>query len=211
MCLYFDGSVIKTGNQNWAGAGYAVYRKEKCIFEKQLPLGNQTTINQAEMHAIHQSAIWITETQITDYDIQFYTDSKTTINKLINNQSNSKQTIATIDELNKLAITNHVQIIKIKAHVGVSGNEKADVLAKKAANTKIYGPEPFITKSQIDNQLRELAINTTKAQIKNHNMTEQQSAACASLWRVHANQKKTSRLQGVAVRQTKKPCTNSII
>ena len=174
--IFTDGSVLKKGETKWAGAGFVIYRKGKNIYENHFPLGRFCTINQAEMFAILQAAEWINDTSvIKDYDLHFYSDSKTTIIKLSNNSStNSRLTITTNRELNKLGLLNKVQVVKIKAHIGVTGNERADFLAKKGANSTIYGPEPIISfnASHIATNLRESALDKTKVCIKKQEISE---------------------------------------
>ena len=49
-----------------------------------------------------------------------------------------------VDILNFLGHLTDVTLQWVKAHVGITGNENADSLAKKVATTPCTGPEPFL-------------------------------------------------------------------
>ena len=46
--------------------------------------------------------------------------------------------------LNELATHNLVQLVWVLGHKGILGNERADELAKKGADTPLTGPEPVL-------------------------------------------------------------------
>ena len=54
------------------------------------------------------------------------------------------KTIETSKLLNKLNEHNQVSLYKVAAHTGVSGNKRADSLAKEGAKANPTGPEPFL-------------------------------------------------------------------
>jgi hypothetical protein len=53
-----------------------------------------------------------------------------------------------VETLNVLGSSNRLFLKWIPGHAGIEGNERADALAKKASETVIVGPEPFIPVSQ---------------------------------------------------------------
>ena len=53
--------------------------------------------------------------------------------------------IRNLNQLNQLGKQNHVSIAWIPGHAGVYGNKVADFVAKSGSQSKIHGPEPYIT------------------------------------------------------------------
>ena len=108
--------------------------------------------------------------------VKIFTDSLNSIQKLKKFDSNSKLTIETVINLNDLSWLYKVTLHKVRAHIGIQGNELADSLAKKGANEKQIGPEPFLflPKTTIRDKLRtEMTNSRTKkldeANIKHEN------------------------------------------
>ena len=89
------------------------------------------TINQAEMFAINEAAKLLKTKHFETQEIKIFTDSLTSIKKLSNPESNSKLTIETNNNLNEISWHYNISIQKVKAHIGIAGNEKADSLAKR--------------------------------------------------------------------------------
>ena len=89
--IFTDGSVLTDLNGNKsAGAGFAAYIQSEIINKTAIPLGSKTTINQAEMIAIHDAALWLLNSVYKTNQalkIIFLSDSLTTIQKLTNNTS----------------------------------------------------------------------------------------------------------------------------
>lgn len=80
-------------------------------------------------------------------------------------------------QLNELALNNNVTIRWIRAHVGTEGNERADELAKQAANDIPMGPEPTlpIPFATIKNYVNEYVYAQWKEywlNIKDHRQTK---------------------------------------
>ena len=46
--------------------------------------------------------------------------------------------------LNEITEQNKLHLLKVRAHIGIEGNERADDLAKEGAGHTRIGPEPFI-------------------------------------------------------------------
>ena len=168
--IYTDGSVMKVEKQTRAGSGVIIYKNNISIKELSIPLGLTATINQCEMIAIREGAelaVSIIDKNTTH--VNFYTDSITTLYRLEAITTSSKLTLETNSILNKLTKKDVVvSIIKVKAHIGIEGNEAADKLAKKGANTIVYGPEPFtyFTEKYITDKIMKKATKNTLNKIK---------------------------------------------
>ena len=140
----------------------------------EITLGQWATINQCEMLAILRAAELMVGLTPHDEVIYFYSDSLSTLLKLDSDTTKSKLTKDTNSILNNLGLHNQVILYKVKANVGIPGNERADELAKSAASTRPIGPEPFlyiswstvITKLIEDSKLRTFKL------IQNHDMKE---------------------------------------
>ena len=197
--IFTDGSVKPVKGQTRSGAGFVIYRKDRNIFEKPIPLGTTATINQAELEAIRQAALWVLQTPVRDYDVHIYSDSLSTITKLANSHSSSKQTIETVEILNRLAIINRVKIIKIKAHKGIKGNERADRVANIGAETIIFGPEPIISfnRSHVNRQIENILYNKTVEKINKHNMAENNKETLKMFFSKHKGKLVTQSKKGI--------------
>lgn len=122
--IYTDGSVI--GRR----AGSAVITGDN-FFHWRLPDG--CSIFRAELFAIEQALKFITTDSHTQYTI--YSDSLCCINKLSSiNLTNLDPVLAPIaDALQSLTMQKkRITVVWIPAHVGITGNEAADKLAKQA-------------------------------------------------------------------------------
>jgi Ribonuclease HI len=56
----------------------------------------------------------------------------------------SKLVLECLECLSELATHNSVQLVWVLGHEGILGNERADELAKKGADTPFTGPEPIL-------------------------------------------------------------------
>jgi hypothetical protein len=74
--------------------------------------------------------------------IIIYSDSQAAINAISTQRTKSSLVAECISNLNQLASLTPVKIQWTKAHVGTTGNETADWLAKQGAKQRIIGPEP---------------------------------------------------------------------
>ncbi len=129
--VFTDGSKLQNNN---TGSGFIVKSREKdwrC--QKSTYLGKMPTVYQAEVNAIYEASEALISKQISGKTINFYTDSKSTMEKLSITRLSGSQEIQTKESLNKLSIYNDVKLHWIKAHEGLLGNEIADRLAKLGA------------------------------------------------------------------------------
>ena len=140
--IYTDGSRQCVTQRT--GAGFIMMRNNRIILEQSISLGSSVTINQSEMYAIQKAAEILCEASTKNQVIMFFSDSRSSLQQLNNEFSSSKLTIETSKLLNKLNEHNQVSLYKVAAHTGVSGNERADSLAKEGAKANPTGPEPFL-------------------------------------------------------------------
>ncbi|CAD7083660.1 unnamed protein product [Hermetia illucens] len=122
------------------GAGAGVIGPRKMYFE---PMGRYSSIFQAEIYAIDKCASFNLQRNYRRQNIAILTESQAAIKALRSNQVNSKLVWECLERLNILGSSNNVWILWVPGHAGLEGNEAADELAKKGAETPLHGPEPF--------------------------------------------------------------------
>lgn len=168
-----------------AGAGFVAYDHNGKITEQVIPLGHGTTINQAELIAIHDVAIWaINNIATAATKITIHSDSLTTITKLSSKKCISKLALETARLLNTLAERiNYLALNKVKAHIGIEGNEVADALAKKGATLIPEGPEPYIlpNKSHILNEINDMMKSETLNRIKSASIKKEHKSRLTTI------------------------------
>lgn len=131
LIIYTDGSVTPIGT----GAAFVITKMNSIIKEKKLKLDDLCSIFQAESLAILE-AIKFINTKYQNMKILIKTDSKSVTLSLENPKVNHEL----ITEIKTNLITSQKQNIKttfqwIKAHADNTGNEYADMLAKKATTS----------------------------------------------------------------------------
>ena len=143
--IFTDGSVIDTKEGKQAGAGIYIRKEQTDLLQKHCSLGTLATINQAEMYAICEAAAFLKNNTSQANSVKIYTDSMNSIQRLNKFDSNSKLTIETLKNIKDLQLKyKEVTLYKVRAHIEILGNETADTLAKRGAEVKPIGPEPFL-------------------------------------------------------------------
>ncbi|GBM04867.1 hypothetical protein AVEN_252814-1 [Araneus ventricosus] len=100
-------------------------------YEWMAQLSPFNTVFQAELLAIQEACLWASK---TNQQIKVWSDSESSLHSIAS--IDTKSPIAQQTQEILLKLTN-IKLEWIKAHAGYSGNEAADVLAKKATQEEI--------------------------------------------------------------------------
>ena len=153
--IYTDGSKTKDGN----GSGFVIFHNKNIIHEDSYRHPAWTTVFQSEIKAIQSACKYLnSSTNIYPKYIKILSDSQAAIQALANDDIRSTEVLETIYQLELLAAkAKRLTIAWVKAHVGTSGNEKADDLAKKGTSCtnflQVAMPEGKV-KNEVKNKTR---------------------------------------------------------
>jgi ribonuclease HI len=145
--IYTDGSCIKQGAANSIGAAYSIKTGKEATRVTHVNPGGRgatNTNNRAELSAIHMALL---DPTISMEDVTLYTDSlwslqvlhKALHNPQVMRLARHRELLEAILEIvTKRARSGlHTRIRKVKAHVGIQGNEEVDQAAKEVAMDKL--------------------------------------------------------------------------
>jgi len=138
----YDYNIYTDGSKKICevGAAFYIFKDKNEQFNNLYRLGNFCTVFQAELLAIKE-ALEFTNTNLTNnsnINIGMFTDSKSSIDaiKIFNNTNplvfEIRSMIKKLSEKN-IQITFHW----VKSHIGISDNERADILAKEASKLAV--------------------------------------------------------------------------
>eukprot|EP00116_Pleurobrachia_bachei_P000967 sb/3461229/ len=138
--IFTDGSDKKDGR---VGGGWCIYKDGREIETGQCKLHPLASINQAEAKALQLAAedalrIFLKDVSVTA--VSFYSDSRAVIQRITSSPFTAHTTVALVKTLNKLGEKCPVSITWCPGHHGIEGNERADQLAKAAADTDAPPP-----------------------------------------------------------------------
>ena len=144
LICYTDGSKLE---DNHTGSGVYISHNNteiKCY------IGLLSTVFQAEVNAIGMAVNHISNNiqQYPQKRVLIFTDSQSAIKTIAKLDTTSKVVAECKGKLSELQKHKNITICWIKAHVGHDGNEKADTLAKEAAQMHTEGPEPQLPVSK---------------------------------------------------------------
>lgn len=137
VVCYTDGSKIDDNT----GSGIVITSNGEKT-EKVIPLGRTVSVYQAELHAILVATQSLLEGKVTGKRIIMYSDSQAGLKAIQRYKICSQQERECMIALNELGRRNNVRVSWVPGHAGIEGNEEVDQIAKKAAKTKMIGPEP---------------------------------------------------------------------
>ena len=129
------------GSKSDHGTGAGVHGKSP-RHDLRIPLGKLATVFQAEVTAINKCAEENLRRGYRGKHIEILSDSQAALKALTSNKIKSKLVWNCLNNLKTLANHNKLSLKWVPGHEGISGNERADQLAKKAAAEPFVGPEP---------------------------------------------------------------------
>lgn len=127
ITIYTDGSKTEKGT----GAGFYC---ESLQTEKSFRLPNDCSIFQAELFAIQKALEHINFRHIPNSRITVFVDSQAAIKALDSKVIKSTTVAKCRDEVRKAATHHQINICWVPGHCNVTGNEKADALARKGSD-----------------------------------------------------------------------------
>ena len=169
ISIFTDGS--KDGDN--VGASYVLYSNNEETTAKKFKLGRCCSVFQAELLAIKQALLWVINCYSTRHIsgasirsgqqpevIKLFSDSQSAVIAISDRNSPNvivNEILTIIQEIEARNLV--VYIAWIKAHFGITGNERADQLAKEASTEDcdtIYSKAPI---SYVKIMARKVAIN----------------------------------------------------
>ena len=160
--------IFTDGSKNLSGqTGYGITFSEEEINEISEPLLPESSIFQAEAIAIWQASKIINQKNLSNLNLEFYTDSQAVLNSLQKRNTKNEIIKNCHITLNELGKNNKVNLNWIPGHEGYEGNERADHLAKigslKQPANPIYDKIPFKDyENKIDKYYQNSILNRYK-------------------------------------------------
>ena len=136
VCVYTDGSAV--GGVRMGGAGVVVtngdFENPVLIDERMRAAGVITSSYQAELYALWEALLWLLENAETWERVMIVSDSQSGLMALRNVGSSGEELLLQILSVGKQLCANGKELIFIwvPGHCGLTGNEWADAVAKRA-------------------------------------------------------------------------------
>ena len=138
LLWFTDGSKTATGQ---VGAG--VFSRRPRV-ELSFNLGTMATVFQAEMFAIMAAADENLKQNTKGEDIFILSDSRAALGAIGNPVIHSRTVLECLESLKALGRHNNLTLMWVPGHQGITGNERADELAKTGGVEQFIGPEPAL-------------------------------------------------------------------
>lgn len=139
--IYIDGSKLDLPNHSPGGYAYLAIKNGEIIKEGfGLVVRDKITSARAELEALYQSLLWISEYIKEHKDTMFHIYSDyLTIVKCLSGESKRMKNRDIWDDIEPLCLEllGHIDIQHVKAHADDEFNKRCDKLAKQGANSLI--------------------------------------------------------------------------
>jgi ribonuclease HI len=149
MHAYTDGSKFP---KSIAGSGVAIFNSaQESFLESHFSLESHTSVYMAEVAAITQAAhlaLDMVETWTEKKTVFIYSDNQAALRALASGNITSASLLACHQALDLLGASFLVEHRWVRAHVGHPGNERADVLAKRAVTQPRVLRTSFVPKCE---------------------------------------------------------------
>jgi ribonuclease HI len=130
-------NIFTDAAKNNNGVGIGMYN-ENSNTKLSLRVNSDSNVLQAEIRAISIGADHALSNKLENKVINFYSDSLWAINCISKITFVSKEALECASKLNEISNFNIVNLIWIKSHSGIRGNEIADELARSATSSNEY-------------------------------------------------------------------------
>ncbi|XP_023244577.1 uncharacterized protein LOC111642457 [Centruroides sculpturatus] len=133
--IYTDGSKTDTG----VGCSVVVRENKKNIHQAHYKLATYCTINQSESLVIFNALKWVLKNlkQINNKGVTIYSDSKVALQQLKKLNANLPIVFQSIKIIITLQDSININLNWVKGHSSNPGNDRADLLARKASDKNL--------------------------------------------------------------------------
>ena len=140
LAVFTDGSALTPVGP--AGAGVVLMHQGVVLEERAVPLAPVATVMDAELHGIFSGLVRASSVNLGAPNIRLFSDSSAALQAICRVEPSARtlQVRPVLRLLRRLRNSGRdVQVHWVPAHVGVSGNERADRQAKEAARLASQG------------------------------------------------------------------------
>jgi len=201
ITIYTDGSKLVNGA---VGCGWAIYhsgdQQLHRFTEGRCHLGSRAEVFDVELHTVQEAVSTLLTTTLPRSTVFICIDNQATIDTLQFNKSNHEYAQRTLETVGKLQLLGwRVSTVWCPSHCGISGNERANTLAKMGASSTTPCRFAVITKAWLLTQVRaeflarwknELPLSNSSFKFPTH-LHGVDWADTRAIWRVFCNRSPT--------------------